>query len=220
MKQVKEYEAYPLAWPAGYKRTQKVDRIRSKFGRRVEVEGANWKSFEDITLFQARDFLKKEVGRLGADDLVISTNMRTRADGDVYSNAAEPEDTGVAIYFKLKGVALCLCADQYKTVKENTYALAKGIEAIRGMGRWGISQMLERVFVGFKALPAPIQVRWWEILKVPRSAGIDAIRSAYRRAVMESHPDRAVDGPSGAGALHEVEAAWTAAKIEKGVSGA
>lgn len=199
------YESYPLAWPAGYRRH--VERTDSRFG--------TYRS--KLTLYRARTRLREEVGRLGAEDLVISTNMKTRtSDGEVYSGAKEPTDPGVAIYFKYQGASRCLCADQYKTVRENTYALALTIEAMRGMDRWGASDMLDRIFTGFKMLPAPSQAGWWEVLDVKRDASIEQVRSAYRKKMMDVHPDR-TQAMMDQEASSAIERAWENAKAEKGV---
>ncbi len=174
MKDIKTIESFPLYWPEGYKRTQRPQ--SSRFGK--------------LSLYQARNDLKDEVRRLGGQNLVISTNMRTRADGDVYSNAREPDDAGVAVYFGLKGKPVCFACDRWRTVKENTWAIAKTIDAMRGIDRWGVSELLDRMFKGFLALPATIGREWWEVLGLTAAATIEDIRTAYRRKSLESHPDR------------------------------
>lgn len=198
MKEIREYESYPLSWPVGVKRNG--GRNESRFD-------------QGTTLYQARQKLRREISLLPARDLVISTNIKTRADGEVYSNSREPDDPGVAIYFKFRGVSRCLASDFYRTVRENTWALAKTIEAMRGIDRWGVSEMLERMFTGFRALPAPEQIDWWNVLGVPRDSPVEKIRSAYRRAIMEAHPDR---GSSGDAA--RIEEAWRQAKIERAIA--
>jgi len=166
-------DSYPLSWPSGYRRTK----------------SASWSRFGKHSLFEARNVLKEEVRRLGGSNLVISTNMRTRTDGDVYSNAREPDDSGVAVYFQRKQRPICLACDTYHTVWENTYAIAKSIEAMRSIDRWGVSEMLDRMFVGFPAVTDGT-AHWTEVLAIDRHASREEVKAAYRRLISERHPDR------------------------------
>ena len=58
-------EAYPLQWPTGKPRKQFPD--RSKFGER--------------SIDAATTILREELRRLGASNMVLSTNLRLRNDG-------------------------------------------------------------------------------------------------------------------------------------------
>lgn len=70
-------------------------------------------------------------------------------------------------------------------------AIAKTIEALRGIARWGTGDMLEAAFTGFMALPAPgAESEWWEVLGVARNCTRDDISAAYRRLASINHPDR------------------------------
>jgi hypothetical protein len=171
-------EAYPLSWPVGYRRSDQ--RIRSPFNQSME---------------KAQKFLRKEVDRLGAGKLVVSSNIPIRKDGMFYADwmSKKIDDPGVAIYFQYKGKAVSMCCDQYLTVWENVYALGKAIEALRGLERWGVSDFLERAFTGFTALPASVtsQPTIWEILGLPgKPDGMEDIVRAYRNKAREVHPDK------------------------------
>lgn len=168
-------EAYPLYWPAGYKRT--LNRTNSRF---------------KTTMSMAQNFLKAEVSRLAGTDLIVSTNLPVRNDGGLYADwmKRKIDDPGVAIYFKRKGKEISLCCDHYLTVWENLYALAKGIEALRGLERWGVSDFLDRAFTGFAALPESITTRyWWQVLEVSRDCDKDTIVNQYRKLAKMYHPD-------------------------------
>lgn len=176
------YEAYPLQWPAGYKRTPSGVRISSQFKQ---------------TMSEAQRFLKKQMEMMKASDLVISTNIPTRkSDGGFYADMINKkiDDPGVAIYFKHKKMDRSMCCDQYVRVWENIYALAKGLEALRGIERWGISEFLDRAFTGFPALPEMIiinQKSIWKILGLDEMpADHQQVRFAYKRKAMELHPDK------------------------------
>lgn len=172
------HQRYPLHWPVGYKRT------KNRSSSRFKQTGEN-----------AQIHLRNEIHRLGANNLIVSTNCQIRNDGYVYSDMsmAKLPDPGVAIYFNYKGKDVSMCCDTYLTVCENIYALAKGIEAIRAIERYGISEFMERAFTGFKELPASSQVElpnWWDILEVKPTATLDDVKEAYRRLAIRYHPDK------------------------------
>lgn len=172
-------EAYPLSWPAGYKRNQ--IKIKSQFKQTME---------------KAQKFLREEMNRLDGTNLVISTNLPVRNDGGLYADWMRKriDDPGVAIYFRYKGKDVSLCCDRYETVWENIYALGKGVEALRGLERWGVSEFLDRVFTGFTALPPPIVYRpWYTVLGVSKEADEEEIKFKYRLLVKQHHPDMGGD---------------------------
>lgn len=173
-------EAYPLSWPLGYKRTIPGRRYNSKFSQTAE---------------NAQIFLRNELIRMGARTIVISSNVPVKKDGYVYSDMANTkiEDPGVAVYFKYKDKDVTMCCDNYPRPWENIYALGKGIEALRGMERWGVSEFLDRAFTGFKALPSAIELEhaWYQVLGVSPSASLQEIKDAYRTKAKIHHPDNA-----------------------------
>ena len=163
-------EAYPLQWPAGRGRTPAHRRAASRF---------------DMKPDRARKELRAEAKRHGRQ-VVISTNVPLRNDGEPYANRRAPEDTGVAVYFLRKGRPVCFACDQYQKVWENMRAITKTLEAMRGIERWGSAEMLDRAFTGFEALPPPdavsepAQRAWWMVLGVPADASTETIRQAYK----------------------------------------
>lgn len=102
---------------------------------------------------------------------------------------SEPSDPGVAVYFVRKGKRLCFACDKYDRVWKNMRAIQKTIEAMRGIERWGSSDMLDRAFTGFAALPAPDSRKWWQVMGLNGSESKDTIRETYRRLARERHPD-------------------------------
>jgi hypothetical protein len=183
-------DAYPLQWPVGWKKTSAYMRGSSKFGS---------KSFAI-----ARDLLMEELRRFRAKDIILSTNIPLRKDGLPYSGYRQPEDVGVAVYFKLSGLykdgrlqpdkSMVFACDKWRKIEENIYAIYKTIEALRGVQRWGSSDLMERSFTGFAALPpAPMKRDWWVVLGVPRSASVSQITREYRALMMQHHPDRGGD---------------------------
>ncbi|WP_157474032.1 J domain-containing protein [Flavihumibacter petaseus] len=138
--------------------------------------------------------MRMEVERLGGKDLIVSTNLRVRKDGLLYADELNRriDDPGVAIYFKYKGKVVAMCADQYLRIWENMYALGKGIEALRGMERWGVSEFLDRAFTGFTALPeaTPGKDIWGILGLSSRPEYSEIVRVQYRKLAKERHPDQ------------------------------
>lgn len=176
-------DAYPLQWPAGWQRTLVWKRERGQFG---------------TTFAKARDGLMAEIERMGGRVPVLSSNMALRRDGLPYAQQSRIEDPGIAVYFDYKGRQMCFACDRYATVEANTQAIRKTIEALRGIERWGASDMMERAFTGFAALAAPIALCWHDVLDPADPEG------SYRRLRSQHHPDRGGD----AEAFNRVQAAW------------
>lgn len=174
-------ESYPLKWPLGRERTSSWQRKPAPF---------------KTTPGRARDELLAELKRMGATNVVISSNVETYTRGGqtiMYANqTASKEDPGVAIYFTWKGDQYSLACDKWNNVTDNLQALNKTVDAIRGVERWGTGEMMKAAFAGFKELPEMnIKVEtWWETLGIYPLAKENEIREAYRRKVMIVHPDK------------------------------
>jgi hypothetical protein len=172
-------QAFPLQWPPGRPRTPANQRERSKF----KVPGIG----------TARDELLREVRLMGGRHAVISSNLRIKGDGLPYADQRQPDDAGVAVYYTdRKGRQKCFACDRWRKVEENMRAVAKAIEALRGIARWGTGEMVEAAFTGFSALPPATvtQRRWHEVLGLPPASTRDQVAEAYRRLSLERHPDR------------------------------
>lgn len=169
-------ESYPLYWPEAWRRTPYSKRIRSTFRNTTGV---------------VRDFLFHEIALLGGSNVIISTNIMTRLDGLFYAGAREPEDPGVVVYFDYEKKPMCFACDQYRYVRENLQAVAMTIEALRGIQRWGASDMLERAFRGFTALPP---ASWRTVLGVRPEASLADAEEAFRKLVFATHSDMGGNG--------------------------
>lgn len=178
--------AYPLSWPTGWRRTLSGQHRRAKFSQ-ASYSGS-YTSSKPVSVATARSRLQAELDRLGARNVVLSTNMELRLDGQPRSDRSEPYDSGAAVYFDLKGRPTVLACDRWDRVADNIVALAKHIEAMRGMDRWGVGS-LEQAFTGYQALPAPEP--WWRRLRLDAPTRSEReIKDAYRRAAADAHPDR------------------------------
>jgi DnaJ-like protein len=167
-------EAYPLTWPVNRPRTKwtSPSRFRTPLGAAIKE-------------------VQAEVERLGGSRLIISSNLPLRRDGLPYANSSQPGDRGVAVYFTYKKRPMCFACDRWAKVEENMWAIAKTIDALRGIERWGSGQMVEQAFTGFVALPAPEQP--WQVLGVSSHATRAEIEEAHSRLAMKHHPDRGGD---------------------------
>jgi hypothetical protein len=171
-------EAYPLDWPAGRPRTQRPKRARFAW---------------NLTVHQAWRELVEELERMRARQLVLSTNVSQRADGMPRSNASQPEDTGVAVYFETpEGDQMAFCCDRWDRVEHNIRAISHTIGALRGIERWGTGDMVRAAFTGFKAIPAHTGgASWFSVLDVdPHTVTADELKRAMRTKAKEAHPDR------------------------------
>jgi hypothetical protein len=183
-------DAYPLSWPAGVPRTKSP--ARSAFG--------------EVTIHRAAQELTWEIERMQGRLPVISTNLELRNDGLPYSKQRPIADHGVAVYFTRKGHQMVFACDRWDRIEHNMRAITKTIEAMRGIERWGSSDLMERAFAGFEALPAPDP--WWKVLGLSGSTRSEReIKDAYRKASNAAHPDR----PGGS---HDRMAAVNAARDE------
>lgn len=169
-------ESYPLHWPVGWKR---LGNFAYRDPSRFTI-----KSFAKL-----RDGLIHEVELLGGKNIILSSNLPLRRDGLPYSKFSQPKDPGVAVYFNLKKKSMVFACDQYPKVEENMHSVRKTIQAIRGIKRWGASDMLERAFAGFQALDAPKKEEWWEILGVSENITINELENAKRNKARIHHPD-------------------------------
>lgn len=182
-------DAYPLQWPIGRPRWQ----------------GARQPSLFKMTEYQMKEHLFNELERMHASDIVVSTNR------PAYSRAkSQPEDPGVAVYFKRKGQELCIACDKYRKLEDNMHAVGIAVQAFRGLERHGTGEMVDAAFSGFTALPESIIMGpgtarpWHEVLEVSPTASSETIKAAYKSMLLKHHPDQGGDVSK----FHEVQKAF------------
>jgi hypothetical protein len=145
-------DAYPLCWPNGWPRA--ADRERGTFIGTPDM-------VRKELIAEVDRMIGARPGYAYRESRIISTNVPLRRDGEPMAGRNEPLDPGVAVYFQRKGKQVCFACDKYDRVWKNMRAIAKTIEAMRGIERWGSSDMLDRAFTGFAALPEPGKVKPW-----------------------------------------------------------
>lgn len=176
--ELRKQQAYPLAWPTGWKRT---DRPKVSPFKGATVASATWDVLDEIRLLHARD-------------VVISTNVELRRDGLPLSNGKRVTDAGVAVYFTLSGSQRVLACDRWNAVEDNLRAVAKHVAAVRGQARWGVGSV-EQAFAGYAALPERASSTCWSVLGLsPETGSRDAIRAAFAERAKAAHPDLGGDG--------------------------
>lgn len=196
-------EAFPLQWPDGWPRTtwRRPAKYKVGFGT-------------------ARDHLLNELRRMGARHVVLSTNIPTRLDGLPYADAPKRvPDPGVAVYFLRNNEQQVVACDKWDSPAANVRAVGLTVEALRGIERAGASELLDRAFTGFKALPPKGEAStgaaspaWWNVLSVSADASMDVVEAAFRALAFKNHPDRGGD----AGAMAMITRAREEARAVKG----
>lgn len=173
-------QAYPLQWPLTSKRWDGI-RVGSAF---------------KMTPGAMQGHLFDELDRLGADDIIISSNKKPYS----RSEAELLDDPGVAVYFSRHGQQLAFACDKYRKLSDNLHAIGLTIEAIRSIERHGTGEMVDAAFTGFKALPetsaivTPYSRPWHEVLQVQPDADPEIIKAAWKRLVAKYHPDNQATG--------------------------
>jgi hypothetical protein len=188
---------YPLAWP------EHVIRWR----------GARQPGQFKTTLVSAMNNVSDSLRRFGTDsgkavtDLVISSNVTLGRNN--------PDDPGVAIWFKWDGLSVCIPVDRYSKVEANLQAIHHIIEARRTELRHGTLALVRATFTGFTALPWPpgsAKRPWRRVLNFNETwiGGKSEVEVRYRQLANERHPDKGGSNE----AMAELNGARTAALRE------
>jgi hypothetical protein len=184
---------FPLAWPDGIAR--KRSRERSDFHKE---RGFN----------AARDGALDQLRLMRASHVVITSNLPTNSKGlPTSASVGHISDPGIAVYWVRNGKEHVIACDRWQTCMENMRAVEKTLEAIRGIARWGSTEMVESAFAGFAALPpgdgtsaytAPEQTKpktWRELfgvvtLNLANADLLAVVKARYRDQIKAAHPDR------------------------------
>jgi hypothetical protein len=182
-------QAYPLHWPQGWPKTPPHKRTY------------NWQ-LNRATLDSSRHHLYDQLRMLGATQVVLSTNIPLRKDGEFYANKMpDDHEVGVAVYFQLRGKPMAMARDCYNDIAQNLRSLGLAIEHLRGLDRHGGASMLERAFAGFASLPPPEgstrepAVEWrQELGPVPEGMEdfevLAIVEARYRAKAKNAHSDQ------------------------------
>jgi hypothetical protein len=153
-------------------------------------------SIPDTPEERVRRNLEFQLDLMDATNVVVTTNSELRRDGRPYANQ-RISDTGIAVYFTRKGREQAIACDKWDSIRDNLHALAKTIEALRGVERWGTGEIVDAAFAGFTAIPAsasaglPVRPKrpWHEVLGVSPDAPREVIEAAGKAMQRKTHPD-------------------------------
>jgi hypothetical protein len=199
MKRATSEMIYPLRWPDGQPRRSGYRRKEARF---------------KISLAMARDHLVSELKLLGARYVIISSDLQTRLDGLPYANQRQPADTGVAVYFDYDGESMVFACDKWCKIEHNIRAVGKTIEAIRGIARWGSTDMMKRAVGAFKALPEqPAAEDWRRVLDIKAAyPQLSEVKLQYHKLSRVHHADMGGNEEE----MKRINIAWEAAQKELG----
>lgn len=177
-------DPYPLQWPDGWPRRESYRRGVPKFSSQFARD---------------RDRVVKSL-KLRGSNIVITSDLPLRNDGLPYANAS-CSDPGIAVWWIEKGHERVLACDRWKHIGANLRAIELTLKAMRGLERWGASEIVERAFAGFAALPpgspmpGPRERPWRDVIggDWPTDMANDELfaiaKARHRKAIAAAHPD-------------------------------
>lgn len=155
--------------------------------------------------------LGRELDAIKGADIVLETahgDDALRLDGTLKGNAREPAHPGVILSFESKYGPLQYHTDAFPLWRQNVRAIALGLEALRKLERFGITQRGQQ-YTGWArlgpgtgqmngAVPAMTADRAREVIAeimgLHKTALVkaepDTIREMYRLATKKVHPDK------------------------------
>jgi hypothetical protein len=161
--------------------------------------------FKITTWAPVERFLMSELEKLGARDVTIAIDVPNpshwRMDGGLRSDARAMTPRVIVAFTRRDGVRLTFPCDSYNDWQTNVYAIAKSLEMLRAIDRYGVTQG-DQQYVGFRALPPGAAATLTpeaaaEIIAKHSSIPAQAILEypvvgavAIRTAQSKTHPDR------------------------------
>lgn len=155
---------------------------------------------------QTESLLRRELEHLAGKDVVLQlavTEADLRLDGTLRANVRITHP-GVKIAFDSKHGPLTYATDSCELWQHNVRSIALGLEALRAVDRYGVTRRGEQ-YTGWKALPAgsgttashmtreDAIVLLAQLHNIPPeffNTDPESLRSSFRRARREAHPDR------------------------------
>lgn len=204
-------DPYPLQWPEGHPRS--TWRSTPKFGTQFTED---------------REAVFRYLRKRGGSNIVITSNLPLNSKGLPYEAGmiGGSGDTGVAVWWVEKGREQVIACDHWMRAAQNLSAIERTLTALRALDRYGCTQVVERAFAGFAALPGagetsagvpmpPAKPPWHEVFGVSHLIKSDIcaadellaiVKARYRDKIKTAHPD-AGGSPEIAAALGEALAA-------------
>lgn len=176
-------------WPYEETRPRRVAQFRSP----SRMENGRYVPGRRIPYDQTLADLEYEVDVLDGHDVVIGvglTEQDIRLDGAPRANARPMSHPGVEISFESRYGRLTYATDVFTDWRDNVRAVAKGLEALRAIDRWGVAKRGQQ-YAGFALLTAG---------PTAEELGRDLVRrhGSVAAALRATHPD--TGGPSASAA--------------------
>ncbi len=180
MKHAPDIIVTPVRWPSDRVKTPPGEREKSRFATSLRVATNN---------------VLREVRLLGGYYPQITSSVAGRVTSSgtavLLRGNGKSLNPAVAVYF-MDGTRKCVfTCDKWTDLAANMQSIAKSIEAIRGLDRWG-ANMRERAMQGFLALPDPADRGWRTVLGFDEDAEaitMAKVQANYRARAREAHPD-------------------------------
>ena len=222
--------AYPLYWPRGRKRTPSSQRQvdapfsvgehyaatlthREPDGRTLERTIRKHR-IKEVTMTVAIGRLQQQLDKLGAEHLMLSSNVLLRLDGLPRGGQRDPEDPGVACYFTLNKKRLVFACDKWTRVADNIAAIAAHIRSIRSVENYGVGTT-EQSFEGYRSIEdfSNGVMPWRRVLGFAEDARptLQEVETKWKSRMKEVHPD--MTGQAGLQA-QQLNVAIAAARVE------
>lgn len=187
----------PLLWPQSWPRVLPMKRQRARFDTGLAV-----------SIREIQDSMRL----MAARQIQVTSDLPVKGDGMPYATPREPEDPGVAVWWvNIAGQERVIACDRWDSVRDNMQAINASLKALRGLERWGASEIVKRAFAGFAALPAgtgeetnvtpvpePVKLRHWRdvfglkgdwLKQAPPEAVLAYVKTRHRDLMREAHPD-------------------------------
>lgn len=145
-------------WP----RAQTVNRETHNFKstEKVYEDGKNYATYKrkEVPWTQTRDDLLRELRLIGVEEAQLQlaiTENDLRIDGEIKANARLKHPGVILSFIHPEVGAVLFACDRWTTWQANARGVAKGLEALRLVDRYGITQSFEQ-YTGWKALPSGV----------------------------------------------------------------
>jgi hypothetical protein len=103
-----------------------------------------------------------------------------------------------------------IACDRWNRTRDNLHSIELSLDALRGLERWGSTEIAARAFAGFAALP-PAGHDWRAVLGFNGTAvSLDDVKRRFRELAAVAHPDQGGDDHQ----MQRLNAAYAAAKQE------
>lgn len=175
---------------------------------RSQFTGKHIPSQFTVSWSKQLDLLQREYEHLRGQHLVLEIDVEERDirnDGTLRANA-RPSTPAVRVAFESKHGPITMATDRFWGWNDNVYAIAKSLEALRMVDRYGVTKRGEQ-YTGWKAIGSGVTalgarpaMSFAEAVDVvagfaevpPLTAAAD-IAAALRIARAKTHPDRLGD---------------------------